>query len=113
MDMADTKRNGTGSRLVLNNGSAGMPNLSNDTAGLLTRISVHPPIGAVAQAVRFGMEYAGLHIHAVGIEYPQASWLELFDEHWPTGSDAALSYRDRIAHSLALSPAEMVLDKDA
>ncbi len=98
----------TAPQLVLNNGSAGMPNLLNDHAGLITRLSTRPPDGRIQAAVRFGMQRAGLFIDAVGIDYPHASWLAMFDGLWPLGSDAALSYRDRIKHSLKLSAADMV-----
>lgn len=78
---------------VLNNGSAGMPNFSDDPAGLLTRIAVHPYNGP---GRRYGRVDSGIHLDAVAIDFDVERWRTQFDACWPDGSDAHESYGRRI-----------------
>lgn len=80
------------SRFVINNGAAGMPNFAGERAGLLTRISVlrspHVPV--------HGLRQDDLHIDALAIPFDAACWEASFLNNWPAGSDAWLSYFQRI-----------------
>ncbi|TAK44846.1 MAG: hypothetical protein EPO27_11565 [Betaproteobacteria bacterium] len=81
-------------KVVANNGAAGMPNISNTKFGILTRIattaSPHPQL--------YGHKLQGTHIDALAINYDDASWQERFLENWPKGSPAWLSYFNRMAN---------------
>ena len=87
-------RSGGALRWVCNNGAAGMPNFKGDSAGLLTRIAVHPYTGAQR---RFGVTHGGVFIDAVGIEVDAAAVQRRFVAQWPPGSDAHRSYFERIS----------------
>jgi hypothetical protein len=78
---------------VLNNGAAGMPNFAGDSAGLLTRIATRPCRGG--QRV-YGLRCGELHVDALRIEHDSAQWQQQFLAQWPAGSDAHLSYWERI-----------------
>ncbi|MBZ0333310.1 hypothetical protein [Marinobacter sp. AL4B] len=92
------------SRLVANNGSAGMGNLNADPRGLITRISrAAPTVEPVS-----GFEHAGLQVHLMPVDYDVHAWLKQFDRLWPEGSAAAHSYRDRILEGTFLSPDNIV-----
>lgn len=80
--------------LVANNGAAGMPNFSEQRYGLLTRISSRAP----SSEVLYGEVQNGVHVHALPIRYDHAVWRESFLANWPEGSDAWLSYFQRIEH---------------
>ena len=83
-----------GTKIVANNGAAGMPNASGSNFGILTRIattpSPHPRV--------YGHGLQGVHIDAVAINYDDAAWQERFLENWPEGSPAWRSYFNRIAN---------------
>lgn len=87
--------------LVLNNGAAGMPNFHADPAGLLTRIALHPFIGPER---RHGIERGGVFMDAIAVELPRAAWQAQFLRQWPPGSEAYLSYAQRIAEGPAFEP---------
>jgi hypothetical protein len=79
---------------VLNNGAAGMPNFRGDPAGLLTRIALEPFVGPER---RLGIELAaGVHAEAIAIDVDAAQWQRRFQALWPVGSDAHVSYFERI-----------------
>ncbi|SBT09434.1 conserved hypothetical protein [Candidatus Accumulibacter aalborgensis] len=80
-----------GDCLLSNNGAAGMPNQGGRQSGLLTRISRHPP----SQALLGGEVVRGAHV--ILIHYNHAAWKDCFLANWPAGSDAWLSYFERIA----------------
>ena len=81
-------------RWVLNNGAAGMPNFRGDGAGLLTRIATAP---SVATPRRFGVELgAGVVAEAIAIDIDLPRWRAGFETLWPAGSDAHVSYFDRM-----------------
>jgi hypothetical protein len=81
-------------RWVLNNGAAGMPNFRGDGAGLLTRIALQPYQGPER---RFGVAVGqGVHADAIAIDVDPVAWRTRFEAMWPPGSDAQVSYADRI-----------------
>lgn len=81
-----------GTKVVANNGAAGMPNASGSNFGILTRIATTPsPHPCV-----YGHSLQGAHIDAVAINYDDAGWQERFLENWPEGSPAWRSYFKRI-----------------
>ena len=95
---------------AVNNGAAGMANLAGSSAGLFVRIA----LGSVrlpAQArvpYRIGLAGADVSLIEVPIDLP--AWLTLFDRQWPSGSDAALSYRHRIVAGTSLSAEQLRID---
>ena len=85
---------GRQARWILNNGAAGMPNFRDDSAGLLTRIAVEP---SARVHKRFGVELGGgVLAEAVAIDIDLPRWRAAFEALWPAGSDAHVSYFDRI-----------------
>jgi hypothetical protein len=95
---------GHAARWVLNNGAAGMPNFRDDLAGLLTRIAVGPSTGTPPRlAVRLGDE---VFAEAIAIDFDPAAWRARFESLWPAGSDAHLSYFDRIVRGPDYSAAQ-------
>ena len=97
---------GRHARWILNNGAAGMPNFRSDAAGLLTRIAVAPS----AQAPRrFGVELGGgVVAEAIAIDIDLPIWRARFEAVWPGGSDAHVSYFDRIVHGPDYAAADAV-----
>jgi hypothetical protein len=89
-----------GERVLVNNGSAGMPNFQATTFGLATRISVRPGKSLYAQRA------AGLHVEALAIDYDAAAWRRRFVAQWPEGSDAHRSYYQRIVDGPGYSPGQ-------
>jgi hypothetical protein len=92
------------SRVVVNNGSAGMGNLLSDPRGLITRIGFSSP---VAEPVA-GVERHGLHVSLLPVTYSLAAWLPEFDRLWSAGSAASISYRNRIIRGTSLNPEDVV-----
>jgi hypothetical protein len=91
--------------LVLNNGAAGMPNFRADSAGLLTRVALHPFRGP---ARRFGFVRDGIYVDALAIESPSGTWQRQFDVLWPPGSDGQASYGLRIAQGPDYGPEQAI-----
>ncbi len=85
--------------VIANNGAAGMPNFRGTRFGLATRISVRPRPDAL-YAARIGRA----HVEAQAIAYDHARWLGRFLELWPPGSDAYVSYHQRLVHGPAYDP---------
>ena len=83
-----------GRALVINNGSAGMPNFAGDPRGLITRISTRPAPPGVSL---YGDRVAGVHCDAVAVDFDQAAWRLRFRAIWPEGSPAYRSYWPRIS----------------
>jgi hypothetical protein len=97
---------GQPNRWVLNNGAAGMPNFRGDAAGLLTRIAVQPYRGPER---RFGVALGPQVVaEGIAIDIDVAAWRAHFLAQWPAGSDAHVSYFDRIEHGPAYEPADAV-----
>ena len=81
-----------GSRVLVNNGAAGMPNFRGSRYGLATHIALTP-----ARESIYGARCGALFIDAVPIRYNSQAWQRRFLEQWPAGSDAHASYWRRIA----------------
>ncbi len=91
-------------RVVVNNGSAGMGNLRNDPRGLITRIGASAPsVEPVAT-----LERRGLHFSLMPVAFDRRAWLGRFDALWPTGSDAEVSYRNRLLNGTSLAAGDVV-----
>jgi hypothetical protein len=85
--------------LIVNNGSAGMPNFRGTRFGIVTRLSALPHPDAL-----YGDRIGTLHVEALPVHYDHPGWLRRFDSLWPAGSPAAVSYRRRIADGPAYAP---------
>lgn len=79
-------------RVVINNGSAGMPNFAGDRRGLVTRIATTPSRRALYRTT-----LPGLFLEAIPLPFDTARWDRRFQNWWPAGSAARLSYARRIA----------------
>jgi hypothetical protein len=82
----------SGSRALVNNGSAGMANFAQTRYGLATRISVAPSTGAL-----YRLRAGALFVEAVAIDFDAHAWMRRFLAQWPAGSDAHASYFGRIS----------------
>ncbi|MFM9971855.1 MAG: metallophosphoesterase family protein [Burkholderiales bacterium] len=82
----------SGQRCLINNGAAGMPNFAGDLRGLVTRIA--PSASPLAL---YGAGVQGMRVEALPVDCGGKRWLSHFDELWPAGSPASVSYRQRIA----------------
>ncbi len=78
---------------VFNNGATGMPNFRGDSAGLVTRIALEPCDRSLS---RGGVRCHGVHVDAVAVSTDHAAAEREFLSQWPAGSDAHLSYYNRI-----------------
>ena len=92
-------------RAVINNGAGGMPNFRGRLFGLVTRISPRPHNNALYRA-----RVSGLCVEALPLRYDAAAFLRWFDEHWPGGSPAALSYRARITRGTEAEPRDALIE---
>lgn len=81
-------------RIIINNGSAGMPNFRDCPVGMLTRISSRPEPPANSL---YGLHAGGVRYDALPIPYDHERWLARFLSHWPEGSPAHRSYYGRLA----------------
>ena len=90
-------------KIIANNGAAGMPNFAGTQYGVLTRIATRPYEGTLRC---FGVQAAGVHIDALAMHYDQPAWERCFLEQWPEGSDAHTSYWGRIRHGPRYSVGE-------
>lgn len=75
-------------KLIANNGAAGMPNFAGTQYGLLTRIATRPYEGTLRC---FRVQATGVYIDALAIHYEQPAWERCFLAQWPMGSDAYTS----------------------
>lgn len=95
---------------VLNNGAAGMPNFRGDPAGLVTRLALEPSAGPER---RFGIELpSGVHAEAIAIDIDGDEWRRRFQARWPAGSDAHVSYFERIRHGPDYRPGLAIRRED-
>lgn len=79
--------------IVINNGASGMPNFKNKIYGLITRISLYKSDKAI-----YREKIKNLFVEAVTVKYNIEKFLKWFDNLWTIGSEASLSYRDRIVN---------------
>jgi hypothetical protein len=82
-----------GRRLVINNGSAGLPNFAGTSFGVITRLSAnpHPPADSL-----YGISIHGLRCDALALEFDLTCWRAHFVAQWPPGSPAYDRYYTRI-----------------
>lgn len=92
-----------GDRFVINNGAAGMANFEATTYGVITRIATRAVPPSLEPQRLYGLHERGVWIDALAVQFDAAAWLERFDAIWPAGSDAAVSYRTRLAHGPAFT----------
>lgn len=92
-------------RLVINNGSAGMPNFRGDLRGLLTRISAdaRPPADSL-----YGITLERVRYDAIPIPYDTQAWLRRIRSNWPQGTSGFDSYNDRITRGPAYTLAQAI-----
>ena len=83
------------SRLIINNGAAGMANFAGTTFGMITRIStdLSPPANSL-----YGITMTGVRFDALPVHFDASAWIEHFAGVWPVGTPAHRSYFDRIRH---------------
>jgi predicted phosphodiesterase len=82
-----------GDIVVINNGSAGMPNFSGDPRVLVTRIAGD---GSRHADSLYAIERSGVCWEAVAVTYDVEAWLRRFRRIWPPGSPAHESYHGRM-----------------
>eukprot|EP00638_Chattonella_subsalsa_P013378 CAMPEP_0117803762 /NCGR_PEP_ID=MMETSP0948-20121206/16647_1 /TAXON_ID=44440 /ORGANISM="Chattonella subsalsa, Strain CCMP2191" /LENGTH=365 /DNA_ID=CAMNT_0005637071 /DNA_START=6 /DNA_END=1100 /DNA_ORIENTATION=- len=96
--------------VLINNGSAGMPNFREIPGGVITRISTfeggQPPPGTSLYSFH-GIK--GLNINALHVDYDQEKWLALFQQWWPSGTPAHTSYFQRLKSRPTFSLSEAAL----
>ncbi|HET8610681.1 MAG TPA: hypothetical protein VFM11_13180 [Burkholderiales bacterium] len=88
-----------GEALVINNGSAGMPNLRGTAFGLVTRIARRPARSGTSCLT---LRCRGLFVDLLKIDFDQRRWLDDFLENWPADSPAHQSYFRRITSGPSL-----------
>jgi predicted phosphodiesterase len=88
-------------RILVNNGSAGMPNFQGELFGLATRIALSP-----ADNSFYGVQIGELYIDAMALRYDLSAWEQRFLAQWPAGTDGHDSYYRRIVHGPAYAPGE-------
>jgi len=81
-------------QVVINNGSAGMPNFDQSHYGVITRIGDSPLPGTVDRL--YGTQLGNVNIDALALRYEQSRWVEEFIDQWHAGTAADVSYRSRI-----------------
>ena len=76
--------------VVINNGSAGLPEYKDKLFGLVNRVAKTPHPDAVYRA-----KVKGVFVEAVPVRYDQGAFISWFDSVWELDSPAAQSYRPR------------------
>lgn len=76
--------------IVINNGSAGLPEYKGLLYGLINRIAKAPHSDAIYRA-----KIKGVYVEAVPVRYNQEAFIKWFDSIWESDSPAAKSYRPR------------------
>jgi hypothetical protein len=80
-------------RLVINNGSAGLPGFADTTYGVITRLSgsPRPPADSL-----YGTTVGPLRCDALPVRFDLARWMARFLAQWPPGSPGHRAYFGRI-----------------
>jgi hypothetical protein len=88
-------------RLVVNNGSAGLPNFAGTSFGVITRLSSdpRPPSDGL-----YGASLRGLRCDALPVRFDAGDWTARFLAQWPPGSPGHRAYSSRIAQGTHLRP---------
>ena len=81
------------SRILVNNGAAGMPNFRGERYGLATRISV-----SASSAALYRAHCGDVVVEAIALRYDAMAWEQRFVAQWPPGSDAHRAYFERIVN---------------
>ncbi|HET9351488.1 MAG TPA: hypothetical protein VFO02_09190 [Burkholderiales bacterium] len=89
--------------VLINNGSAGMPNFRGMTSGLVSRISVHR-----SQNALYSTRSNAVFVEAIALAYDHRAWQERFLAQWPPGTDAHASYWERITRGPRYEVAQAV-----
>jgi hypothetical protein len=89
--------------IVMNNGASGMPNFHNTQFGLITRIGRTPS----PHLTCYGNTMNGIFVDALPVHYNSSEWIEQFLANWPPGSDAYMSYFERINAGTAMDIASV------
>lgn len=102
---------------VLNNGAAGMPNFSGDSAGLLTRIATTAFAGSQRRTgtmlgAGLGAVPGAVFADAIAIEVDAAQVQQAFLAQWPASSDAHVSYFGRIQTGPDYHPHQVIRLED-
>jgi hypothetical protein len=92
-----------GDRFVINNGAAGMANFADSAFGVITRLATRALPASLQRQRLYGLHERGVWIDALAVPFDALAWLTRFDTIWPAGSDAALSYRARLARGPAFT----------
>ena len=80
-------------RLVVNNGSAGLPDFADTTYGVITRLSSDPRPPADSL---YGTTSAALRCDALPVRFDLDAWTARFLAQWPPGSPGHRAYFGRI-----------------
>jgi hypothetical protein len=89
--------------VLINNGSAGMPNFRGMTSGLASRISVMPSRNPL-----YWTRCGAVFVEAIVLPYDNRAWQERFLAQWPAGTDAHASYWERITRGPRYEVAQAV-----
>ncbi|MEK7917682.1 hypothetical protein AAB988_22685 [Burkholderia contaminans] len=92
----------SGPLVVANNGAAGLPNFARTTFGIVTRIGTRPSRRRPLHQVKLH----GAYIEAIRLDYDYLHWHREFLSQWPSGSEAWLSYWERIVGGPNYSPTQ-------
>jgi hypothetical protein len=86
-------------RLVINNGTAGLPNFAGTTYGVISRLSSDPQPPADSL---YGATVGGLRCDALPVHFDHGWWTERFLAQWPPGSPGHRSYVTRLTRGTHL-----------
>lgn len=89
-------QNFPGGLAVFNNGAAGMPVFGGDHRIMITRVARRPPVLPDDHLSTCGTRVRDAHVDAILLPWDRQAFLRRFDQVWPPGSPAQLSYRHRI-----------------
>lgn len=82
-------------KVIINNGAAGMPNIKGEKYGIITKISKKHDEESV-----YGTCVGDVYVEAYPLCYDSEKFERWFESEWPEGSDANLSYMERIKGNL-------------
>jgi hypothetical protein len=81
-------------KIVINNGSAGMPNFRDTSYGCITRFAVDAKSTEIDAL--YGTSLNGVRVDAVPLRFDTDAWKQQFVSTHPEASPAHMSYWDRI-----------------
>ena len=95
LPVADTASHNGMPVAVINNGSAGMANFAGTRFGVVSRVA-HRDAPPCPMPVLYEALVGDLHVSAIAVKFDMTPWLARFEGLWRPGSDASVSYLDRI-----------------